>query len=136
MSNRTAVGAVSQWAWFTLLDPQQPTYRPRVKTELSWSPRCPHRVTVTFHRHGHTVEWSFARDLLAAGVDGPAGWGDVAVMPDFRDWRRVELILDSPAGRVGFRVLRTVLTQFLAATALPGPVDAWPGLDAWLRAVA
>jgi hypothetical protein len=135
MSNNTALGEVSQWAWFTLLDPQQPAYRPRVKTELSWSPRCPHRVTVTFH-HWRRVRWCFARDLFTAGLDGPAGRGDVAVMPDFRDRRRVELVLDAPTGRVGFRVLRTVLAKFLAATQLPEPVEGWPGLDAWLRAVA
>ncbi|MFC8450752.1 SsgA family sporulation/cell division regulator [Kitasatospora sp. NPDC057223] len=40
---------------------------------------------------GHEVEWVFARQLLAAGLDGPAGIGDVHIRPALAARTVVEL---------------------------------------------
>lgn len=128
--------AVSHHAMFTLLDPSNPGRSGlRVKVELFWSSWHPYAVTLSFAVRSGRVDWIVSRDLLAAGLDGPVGVGDVAVLPDFRDRRRVELILDSPSGRVGFRVRRAVLAGFLAATSGHESVEVTAELDEWVREV-
>lgn len=63
------------------------------------------------------VRWSFARDLLTAGVDAPAGDGDVRIIPlSGRDGRRVRIQLSSPDGAAVLEAPLTEMVEFLAAT--------------------
>ncbi len=105
---------------------------PRVSTELFWSPRCPDEVRLTFQTRRSPVVWVVARELLAAGLDGPAGVGDLSLLPDLRDCRRLLLVLDTPNGRAVLRVRRDVLAGFLAelpespsGSGLADEVEAW-----------
>ena len=53
-----------------------------VKVELSYSSRDPYAVQASFRTgHDSTVDWVFARDLLADGLVDSAGTGDVRVQP-------------------------------------------------------
>jgi len=112
-----------------------------VRCRLRYDAADPYAVQVCFHLEARAVEpvsWSFARDLLAAGLDGPSGLGDVRVWP----WRTthgesVAMALTSPDGQALLEAPRATLVAFLADTyALVPPggeserldIDA----DAWL----
>jgi hypothetical protein len=91
-----------------------------VRASLRYDPIDPYAVHVLFHAEsagGEAVGWSFARELLVAGLDEPAGIGDVRVWPwatprgDF-----VALALSSPDGNALFEVPRSVLVRFLRRT--------------------
>ncbi|GIM86444.1 SsgA family sporulation/cell division regulator [Salinispora arenicola] len=91
-----------------------------VRASLRYDPADPYAVHVLFHAEsagGEAVSWSFARELLVAGLDEPAGIGDVRVWPwatprgDF-----VALALSSPDGNALFEVPRSVLVRFLRRT--------------------
>jgi Streptomyces sporulation and cell division protein, SsgA len=63
------------------------------------------------------MEWIFARDLLAAGLDGEAGDGDVRVWPTVTAHRDVlNLSLSSPFGQAHFEAPLTALAGFLLRT--------------------
>ena len=52
--------------------------------ELRYDPADPFAVSLAIGVEcGEPVVWTFARDLLAAGVGAPAGEGDITVEPDF-----------------------------------------------------
>lgn len=89
----------------------------RVPIVLTWAPRNPLVVTLSFpNAYGGPVCWHVGRELLAAGLLGPAGLGDVTLLPDLVSAARLELILSSPTGRIGFRVPRATLVAFLKST--------------------
>src|ERR1035437_5917992 len=49
---------------------------------LYYSAEDPYAIRMAFHvGMDEPVEWIFARDLLAVGLEGPAGEGDVQVWP-------------------------------------------------------
>src|SRR4051812_11740711 len=51
--------------------------------ELRYDPADPFAVSLAIGVDcGEPVVWTFARDLLAAGVNSPAGEGDITVEPD------------------------------------------------------
>ncbi|MBV9291261.1 MAG: SsgA family sporulation/cell division regulator [Frankiales bacterium] len=51
--------------------------------ELRYDPADPFAVSLAIGVEcGEPVVWTFARDLLAAGVSAPAGEGDITVEPD------------------------------------------------------
>lgn len=105
-----------------------------VPTALSWSRECPFAVTVTFYnRHGAPTAWTIGRDLLAAGLRGPAGAGDVQLLPSLTHRGSVELILDGPDGLAGLRCPRGVLQRFLGATyrAVPAGAEVLP--ESWFE---
>ncbi|MEV6145550.1 SsgA family sporulation/cell division regulator [Streptomyces sp. NPDC051992] len=61
---------------------------PRMETlpaTLQYDPKDPFAVRMAFPApatlEGTEVSWEFSRELLAAGMDGPAGVGDVRVRP-------------------------------------------------------
>ncbi|MFC5992907.1 SsgA family sporulation/cell division regulator [Pseudonocardia hispaniensis] len=90
---------------------------PPVQVILTWRPTRPHEVTLTAPGAAPGAAWVFARDLLAAGLDAPAGLGDVSVLPDLAaEEERVELVLSSPSGRMALPLPVAVLRSFLAAT--------------------
>jgi hypothetical protein len=58
-----------------------------------------------------------SRELLAAGLDGPAGLGDVSLLPALDDPNRLELIVSNGTGHNAcFRIPRAPLAAFLKAT--------------------
>jgi hypothetical protein len=103
----------------------EPDHLAAVRGLLRWSSTDPHTVAVVFRpgTRGEVV-WLVGRDLLAAGVHGPAGLGDVSVLPDLRSTAHRELVLSSPQGRRAFRMPVAALVAFLdrtrTARALPG----------------
>jgi hypothetical protein len=63
------------------------------------------------------VEWIFARELLAAGLEGPAGEGDVQVWPTEEHGLEVlNLALSSPFGEAHFEAPRSATSAFLGQT--------------------
>ena len=49
---------------------------------LYYNAEDPYAIRMAFHvGTDEPVEWIFARDLLAVGLEGPAGEGDVQVWP-------------------------------------------------------
>jgi hypothetical protein len=96
-----------------------------VRASLRYDPDDPYAVHVLFHAESagsEPVSWSFARELLVAGLNEPAGVGDVRVWPwaiprgDF-----VALTLSSPDGNALFEVTRSILVRFLRRTYVAVP---------------
>jgi hypothetical protein len=69
-----------------------------VAATLQYDPRDPWAVSLDFGEGN--VRWTFARDLLIEGLDGPAGIGDVQVWPtvDARGLATTVVALSSPDG--------------------------------------
>lgn len=64
-----------------------------------------------------TVEWVFARDLLATGVHRPAGQGDIRVWPSAGSGgRTVYVSLTSPDGQALLEAPGQALVAFLQRT--------------------
>lgn len=54
-----------------------------IQAELRYDPADPFAVTLAIGTEcGEPVVWTFARDLLEAGVKGAAGEGDITIEPD------------------------------------------------------
>jgi hypothetical protein len=63
------------------------------------------------------VEWIFARELLAAGLETLAGEGDVRVWPDESgDADLLNITLSSPFGEAHFEAPLTATAEFLRRT--------------------
>jgi len=70
-----------------------------VPTTLHYSSENPYAVTARFRTGDGDVHWVFGRDLLAEGLTGPAGEGDVTVWPSRgSDGDVVCIALESPSG--------------------------------------
>lgn len=85
---------------------------------------------------GEEVVWTFARDLLAAGLRMPSGEGDVLVWPCGR--RRTMIELSSPVGVALLQLDTEDVQDFLTRsyTAVPpGEEDRFLDLDADLAAL-
>lgn len=78
----------------------------------------PYAIRVSFHvGMDEPVEWIFARDLLAVGMDTPAGEGDVRVWPGATpDQDVLNLSLSSPFGQAHFEAPLAALSGFLLRT--------------------
>jgi hypothetical protein len=63
---------------------------------LSYEVVDPFAVTATFSSGDGEVSWTFARDLLAAGLRTASGDGDVMVRPLIGG--QIEIVLSSPSG--------------------------------------
>lgn len=121
-------------AMFELIAPDAPVVP--VKVELSYTSRDPYAVQASFRTgHDSTVDWVFARDLLADGLIDSAGTGDVRVQPMGDDPSRIELELTSPSGHALFTTSAQTLSEFLQATydAVPAASEySWLDFDAAL----
>jgi hypothetical protein len=94
-----------------------------VRGLLRWTSTDPHTVALVFRPGaGSEVTWLVGRDLLAAGVAGPAGLGDVSILPDLHSSAHRELVLSSPSGRRAFRFPVAALVAFLDRTREMGGV--------------
>jgi hypothetical protein len=104
---------------FRFVAPDAPAFP--VRASLRYDPADPYAIQVLFSAEstgGEAVSWSFARELLVTGLDGPAGIGDVRVWP--RD-DLVALALSSPDGTALFEIPRGVLVRFLHRTCVLVP---------------
>ncbi|MEU9996917.1 SsgA family sporulation/cell division regulator [Streptomyces sp. NPDC050848] len=91
---------------------------PRMETvpaTLRYDREDPYAVSMAFPPpatlEGVEVSWAFSRELLAQGVDGPAGLGDVRVRPYGYDRTVVEF--HAPEGVAVVHVLTSELRHFL-----------------------
>lgn len=83
------------------------------------------------------VVWRFARDLLAQGLSGQAGEGDVAVWPS-ADGQDVTIRLSSPDGTAELTASTPSVARFLDATyclVAPGAEPARTDLDAGIASI-
>jgi hypothetical protein len=85
---------------------------------LYYSTDDPYAIRMAFHvGTDEPVEWIFARDLLAAGLDGPAGEGDVRVWPAADEEQAVlNIALSSPFGHAHFEAPLIATAAFLSRT--------------------
>ena len=93
-----------------------------VPTLLRYEADDPYAVHLGFRTGGdEVVEWTFARQLLADGLVGAVGDGDVRVWPAGEDStgasaRLVCLALSSPSGTARFELPADRLVDFLTRT--------------------
>ncbi|MFF9622491.1 SsgA family sporulation/cell division regulator [Streptomyces griseosporeus] len=91
---------------------------PTIPATLHYDRRDPFAVRMTFPARatleGVEVCWTFARELLAAGLEGPEGHGDVRVRPYGYD--RTVLEFHAPEGTAIVHVHSADIRRFLDAT--------------------
>jgi len=96
-----------------------------VPAALRYDVADPYAVHATFHAAGDTVEWVFARELLAAGLQGTAGLGDVRVWPSTDAGLDVVFVsLSSPEGQALLEAPARALAGFLERTHRAVPAGA------------
>jgi len=103
-----------------------------VLVEMSYTVRDPYAVGLRFHSN-RVVEWFVARELLAAGLTGPAGDGDVHVRPVPGRAERVLMELRTPDACARLSGCATTLGDFLHQSFLlvaAGSEPRWLDLDA------
>jgi hypothetical protein len=85
---------------------------------LYYNAEDPYAIRMAFHvGSDEPVEWIFARDLLAVGLEGPAGEGDVQVWPtDDHGRELLNIALSSPFGEAHFEAPRASTAAFLSRT--------------------
>ncbi|HSX01496.1 MAG TPA: SsgA family sporulation/cell division regulator [Candidatus Saccharimonas sp.] len=101
-----------------------------VRGSFIYDPADPYAISVTFSAEADSAEadsadavtWTLSRELLAAGLGGPSGLGDVRVWP----WQTargdfVALALASPDGCALFEVPRLALVRFMRRTYIVVP---------------
>ncbi|MGH3761240.1 SsgA family sporulation/cell division regulator [Actinophytocola sp.] len=89
-----------------------------VRSRWSFRADQPFTVTVAFQTERQRwVEWAFSRDLLADGLRGPAGVGDVRLHPEAEDGLTVLVVeIESPEGYAELELEHMGISSFLAAT--------------------
>ena len=129
--NRSSSTTISAELGLRLVVPQQ-TIVPLVAS-LYYSGSDPYAVRMAFHvGTDEPVEWIFARDLLAAGIDARQGDGDVRVWPSAQSCAEsdgLEVIgdastegtvlnieLSSPFGQAHFEAPAQAMAAFLHRT--------------------
>jgi hypothetical protein len=85
---------------------------------MYYSATDPYAIRMAFHvGTDEPVEWIFARDLLAGGLEGPAGAGDVQIWPADEDGCDVfNIALCSPFGEAHFEAPIAATADFLKRT--------------------
>ena len=126
-----------------LIVPRQPAVP--LWASLLYSADDPYAVRMAFHAGpGEPVVWIFGRDLLAAGLAGPAGDGDVRAWPspsrEVDGETALNVVLSSPFGRAHCEAPMTAVAEFLCRTCDVVPagregdfVDIGEELDSLLR---
>jgi len=78
----------------------------------------PYAIKMAFHvGTDEPVEWIFARELLATGLECPAGEGDVQIWPEDSDGADLlNIALSSPFGEARFEAPLTDTAEFLRST--------------------
>jgi len=97
---------------------------PNIPAKLHYDRSDPFAVRMTFPApatlEGVEVCWTFARDLLAAGLHGAEGHGDVRVRP--YGYERIVLEFHAPEGTAVVHVKSHEIRRFLDATSALVPV--------------
>ena len=89
---------------------------------LSYSREDPYAIRIAFHVGlDEPVEWIFARNLLATGIKGRQGIGDVRVWPSAgsaggEPGSVLNIELSSPVGRAHFEAPAREVSDFLRRT--------------------
>ena len=99
---------------------------------FAYDPADPYAVTARFTVADLAVEWVFARELLASGLTGPVGEGDVHIRPG---GHVLKIDLSSPDGRIELECSREPLEWFIKAvfTVVPaGSESQYVEVDNWL----
>lgn len=106
-----------------------------VPAGLRYDTADPYAVHATFHTGAEeTVEWVFARDLLAEGLHRPTGTGDVRVWPSRSHGQGVVCIaLSSPEGEALLEAPARALESFLKRTDAAVPPARNIGTSIWTR---
>jgi hypothetical protein len=121
--NSSSSTTVSAELGLRLVVPQQ-TIVPLVAS-LYYSGNDPYAIRMAFHvGTDEPVEWIFARDLLAAGIDSRQGEGDVQVWPsepaDSEEGGSDDIVLNielsSPFGQAHFEAPAEAMSAFLKRT--------------------
>ena len=128
--NRSSSTTISAELGLRLVVPQQ-TIVPLVAS-LYYSRRDPYAVRMAFHvGTDEPVEWIFARELLAAGMQGRHGEGDVHVWPSARSCEDADsLEVSEPADAAEVAVLNIELSSPFGQALFEAPARA---LSAFLR---
>ncbi|GAA1240252.1 SsgA family sporulation/cell division regulator [Kitasatospora nipponensis] len=109
-----------------------------LRSSWSYDAGDPYAVHVDFRLPlGSTERWSFARELLAQGMDLPAGSGDVEIAPEVGH-RHVLLLLHGGSGSAVVRVGQHPLREFLDTAFAHVPAGSERSddeLEQWLRSV-
>lgn len=97
---------------------------PLRRARFTWRSTQPERVVMVFRNPSGVVRWPIARSVLHAGLYGPAGLGDVAVLPDLDRPAMRELVLSGVDHthtadlRVALAIWVDDLAEFLYRTGL------------------
>ena len=93
--------------------------RHEIETVLGYRSSDPFAVAMTFATPEGDLVWTFGRDLLIRGVDGPAGDGDVHVSPALSLTGRamVSIELSSPDGHLVLLARSSDINDFVGRTA-------------------
>lgn len=126
--NRSSSTTISAELRLRLVVPQQ-TIVPLVAS-MYYSGSDPYAVRMAFHvGTDEPVEWIFARDLLAAGIESPQGEGDVHVWPSPMSCADADLDVPGPADPGGM-VLNIELSSPFGQAHFEAPARA---VSAFLR---
>lgn len=111
-----------------LIGPQSWT---EVPARLSYDPSDPFAVRIAFGEPGEPaaegsegIAWLVSRELFRAGLDRPAGEGDVRVWPTRSSGDALFLHLRAPSGEALFEMSRASVAAFLRQTELIVPMGA------------
>lgn len=116
-----AANTVRQERFIDLLSERAP-----VLSRWSYSPDEPYSITVEFQTSPDSwITWVFARDLLLAGLQAPAGVGDVRFVPFEDEGDRLMLFqVESDQGRASWFLNRDDAEEFATMTLDAVPVGA------------
>ncbi|WP_055591072.1 SsgA family sporulation/cell division regulator [Peterkaempfera griseoplana] len=90
-----------------------------VPTRFSYDPAEPFAVRLAFHAGEYDeAEWVFARELLADGLRGPSGEGDIRLWPSHcpQHGGVLRITLDSPHGSAVLEAVAAEVAQWLERT--------------------
>ena len=124
--NRSSSTTISAELGLKLVVPQQ-TIVPLVAS-MYYSGSDPYAVRMAFHvGTDEPVEWIFARDLLAAGIESRQGDGDVQVWPSpvsVTETGGLELIGTADPGETGGKVFNIELSSPFGRAHFEAPAEA------------
>lgn len=104
-----------------------------VPVTFAYATSDPWAVSMLLHTPTVVVPWTFARDLIADGLNQPTGEGDVTVTPTTGG---IQVDLSSPSGSARLQFGRSPLEKLLEQTELLVPLGAESAHIDWDYALA